>query len=115
MAINPTTRAPISPDKAPRNLQVIPKIRHDTLNKSVRRALFTESAIREYHELYQRDLSLADGNPHQWGAYYKRAHEYADQLFSCQKMKKKLKSEIRLSLKNDGVVQNPNSRLPANP
>lgn len=122
----PQKPAPISPDKAPRSLRVIPRpsqrargehfVRDvSSLNNVVRRRLFTQDATDQYHELFQRDRDLADKRPEQSGAYFQRACEYSDQIFSCQKATKKARAEIRHALKGDHIEQYLHTHSQENP
>lgn len=118
--------APISPEKAPRILRImpsntIPKLNRfgvptdpTTLNHSVRRVLFTESAKWRYLALYQRDLEMSDIQPEQSDEYLQRAADYHEQLSTCKETSRVAKRKIRHLLKGD-VVQNPNTACSPTP
>jgi hypothetical protein len=116
--------APISPDKAPRYLRLMPKkpcqsVRKrkappDPLNKSVTRALFIKSAKHQYRILIKRDVKLAKEQPEKSEEYYRRACEYQDQVDECKKTSGIFRHRIARALSYDRVEQNLNTQLPWN-
>lgn len=87
--------APISPEKAPRNLIILSPLDNDkTLAHSVRRALFIEKASNTYQRLSQRDKELAVSRPEQKSDYLERADEYNHKWFEAVVIKSRVKTAI---------------------
>ncbi len=95
--------APISPEKAPRDLIIESPLDNDTLCHAVRRNLFLKKSSWQYAELSQRDRRKAETHPEQKAAYIERADEYNNQWFESLVMRARVKTAIARVLSYDHI------------